>query len=275
MMKKMAMGLVGVFAIFLGVLYGGGVPKAFAESETLFGADYENAIPKETRTETIYYAQKSDSASSIETMVPRYNDGSGKTQMCAVLAGASAIGYFDLTYGNLIPNFEPARVIAGKTIFKNTGAEIQTLISDLYDAMGTQESGTTYNGFKQGMGAYVQEHGYTLELEEFGSNHAGVREWIDNDKPVALFLLNEFHMIGDGSIQDNGTYDQYLVQYFSGNHVVLAFGYRTITYYNADGTVKENHRLYRVFTGLFDMPYGYVDLERTVTIDQMAGLGIV
>lgn len=272
-MKKRAMAVLGIFVMLLGVLYQG-TPMTYAESEVLFGTDFENAIPTEARTETIYYAQKADNESYIETMVPRYSDGSGKTQLCAVLAGASAIGYFDLTYKNLIPNFEPARIIGGKTIFKNNATEVQTLIGDLYDAMGTKESGTTYNGFKTGLTEYVREHGYSLSVQEFGSNHAAVRNSIDNDKPVALFMVDRFNIIDEGGIHNNGTYDSYALQYYAGNHVVLAYGYRTITYYNADGTVKENHRLYKVFTGIFDMPYGYVDLEWDVTFEEMAGLGI-
>ncbi len=196
-MKKRAMAVLGIFVMLLGVLYQG-TPMTYAESEVLFGTDFENAIPTEARTETIYYAQKADNESYIETMVPRYSDGSGKTQLCAVLAGASAIGYFDLTYKNLIPNFEPARIIGGKTIFKNNATEVQTLIGDLYDLMGTKESGTTYNGFKTGLTEYVREHGYSLSVQEFGSNHAAVRNSIDNNKPVALFMVDRFNIIDEG-----------------------------------------------------------------------------
>lgn len=275
-MKKAAWSLLGFFVVFLGAMLGSSpVGSVLAQEEVRYGMDYENAVPAGTEIENIYYSQKADSESIIETTVPKYHDTNGLMQLCAVVAGASAIGYFDLYHENLIPNFEPARVIAGKTIFKTTGEEIRTLIQDLYEAMGTTATGTTYEGFQAGMTSYVNEHGYTFQSTEFGTDHAAVRSWIDSDRPVAIFLLNEFHLIGSGEITENGTYDSYKIHNFTGNHVVLAFGYRTITYYNADGTVKENHRLYRVFTGINDMSYGYVDLERSLTFGGMLGLDVV
>lgn len=273
-MRKRAIGLTGVFTVFLVVVFGG-VPTVYAETSVRYGTDYENAVPTTTQTENIYYAQKADNARNITTLVPRYRDGEGLPQLCAVLSGACAIGYFDQYYENLIPNFTPSRTIFGKTIFTNSGEEIQTLIQDLYDAMGTSSSGTTYDGFKTGMTDYVSSHGYTFQSTEFGANHAGVRSWIDNEKPVAIFMQNGFHLIGDGEIVDNDTYDKYTIHNFLGNHVVLAFGYRTITYYNADGTVKENHRLYRVYTGVFEMEFGYIDIDRPLTFGGLLGLNVV
>ena len=129
-MRKRAIGLAGVFAVFLVVVFGS-VPTVSAETSARYGTDYENAVPTTTQTEDIYYAQKADSYQDISTLVPRYRDGEALPQLCAVLSGAVAIGYFDQYYENLIPNFTPSRTIFGKTIFTNSGEEIQTLIENL------------------------------------------------------------------------------------------------------------------------------------------------
>ena len=63
-MRKRAIGLAGVFAVFLVVVFGG-VPTVYAETSVRYGTDYENAVPTTTQTENIYYAQKADSYQRI------------------------------------------------------------------------------------------------------------------------------------------------------------------------------------------------------------------
>lgn len=67
-MKKAAWSLLGFFVVFLGAMLGSSpVGSVLAQEEVRYGMDYENAVPAGTVIENIYYSQKADSESIIET----------------------------------------------------------------------------------------------------------------------------------------------------------------------------------------------------------------
>ena len=69
--------------------------------------------------ETVYinYAYKVEDKNTVDYGLPSYTDTSDHLNTCANPAGATAIGYYDRTYTNLIPDFEPGRFIRDIYIF--------------------------------------------------------------------------------------------------------------------------------------------------------------
>lgn len=253
----------------------GSVPPVSAE---MFFADgYNGSTYVGSSTETIDYNTKSDTKISINGGLPKYYDVSVKKNTCANVAGSILLGYYDKDFDELIPDFKSARVIRDKILYSAQTNAVQNVIDDLYYRMNTNTAGngTTIEDFKTGLEDYVTSKGRDITYESFVSNEhldlAKYKQAINNKIPVAFFV-SKYTLIDLFGISENNKVDQYNLQHYGGDHMLIGYGLREITYYNKDGSVKQKINLLMAATGYSQVPLAYIVIDNTMRI--IGGYGI-
>ena len=218
--------------------------------------------------ETVYinYAYKVEDKNTVDYGLPSYTDTSDHLNTCANPAGATAIGYYDRTYTNLIPDFEPGRFIRDIYIYYMQKAEIQDVIDELYEKMGTntEGNGTTANGFRNGLKSYINEQGYNVTYPSVVSSSAlsfsTFKNAIDNNQVVVLFVSG-YTLLPNADITVSDTQDCLYKNYYKGTHVLIAYGYRKADYYNAAGQIFRQEIYLNVATSFPVDPLVYIMLD--------------
>lgn len=219
--------------------------NAFAESEIYYGNDvaYSSASSVSAEIENFSYSTKQVVSNRVNASFPDYfNTNPALTNYCANVAGANIIGYYDRFYENLIPDYIPGMQRPNAYIYyaMNVNQSLkQGVIDSLYVSMQTNypEPGTSQAQYKNGLTSYVNSKNLSISFTSVLTNSAfdfnKVKTQIDNGKPITLYLadFNFSHFSDDGSsvtISKN---------FYSGNHIAIAYGYEKIDYYNAAGSL--------------------------------------
>lgn len=222
-------------------------------------------------SETISYARKETAEYSIKGDLPNYTMIPDET-ICANIAGAILMGYYDRFNENLVPNYKTYNKIGSIIKYKPQKSEIDAVIKELYGLMRTDQEveGTTFNGFQNGMKTYAQAHGSSYISEDIGNlNFSKYKSAVESDTPVALFVL-EYSLL-DGCNSANNT-DIITSAKNNSAHVVVGCGYKIDTYYNASGSVIAQRTYLYVASGLegYNIKYLCLDgksgIERAVSV---------
>ncbi len=224
-------------------------------------------------SETINYSRKEVTEYSIKGDLPNYTTLYGNTN-CANIAGAVLIGYYDRLYENLILNYKTYIQIGSVIRYKAENSDIQQVVSTLYSSMGTDsnQSGTTYNGFQNGMRNYVNNHGYAYSVEDVGSfNLEKYKSAVESNYPVAVFL-SSFSMLV--SCTTFNSKDTLVSNSCSIAHVEVGCGYRIDTYYNESNQIIMEKTYLKVASGLSDFNISYLCLDKNSTIDRASAINI-
>jgi len=253
-----------VLSLLLTAFLACAAPTAYsANDEMRFSDGYEGSSYTGTSTETVSYATKSETESYISGDLPKYYNKGTNTNACATVAGAIIVGYYDKTYTNLIENFTSARTVKNLTVYNAQTSTVQTVIDTLYTLMGTNSgsSGTTVSGFKSGLKSYVVGQGYSISYSSVGSyssfSSTKYTTAINNKLPVALFVSGYSIITSSSSSSSTDTYE---IKNYSGNHVLVGCGIKTVSYYNASGSLTKQYTLLKVATG-FNETISYILLK--------------
>lgn len=155
--------------------------------------------------------------------------------------------------------------------------------------------GTTYENFKTGLSAYVARRGRNVSYSSLASgntlNFSAFESTVKNSKPVVLFV-DRYNAIS--SIAQANGYDMMVTNYYSGNHTMVAYGYRNVEYYRTETKsvwspvwynpfrfVKETEevkyrtdRYINVRTVISSLPDGYIRLYDSCTLDYALAVDI-
>ena len=225
------------------------------------------------QSETINYATKESVEYQIKSEIPDYHGNIGGTS-CANMAGAVVIGYYDRMCEELIPNYQAYRKLGSAIIYKMQGAEVDSVIERLYTLMGTDTSGagTTFNGFQNGMKAYVNGQGYSYSTEDVGNiNIEKYKAAVESEKPVAVFLSSYSICLGS---TDSGSSEIIKSERNSVGHVVIGYGYKIDTYYNSSNQVIATRTYLKVSSGLFTYSKCYLCLDGKSGVDRATAIKI-
>ena len=247
-------------------------------------------------TEKIEYSRKTESTSSIYFDFPMY-ECLTLPNNCAPVGGSIALGYYDEYYPNLIPNYEAVYYYKGEKYYKIISPEVDTLIAELYERMGTNQgvSGTTYEGFKTGLQSYINTQGYTVSYSSLMSsgklNLNNVYSSLNAGKPEVLFMTSIRYVYRLHFYEYSG-YDYIGVQTANAGHVSVAYGKREIKYYRNETkkvwspiwynpfrfinvTEEVNFRTNRYLMVSFgNSTLGYMDITDTGGVQQAINLNI-
>lgn len=251
----------------------------FAAKETEeqgYCANFRGAGVPTEYSETITYDHKETTTVEFEYGIPYYNLTSFGN-ICANMAGAVIIGYYDRFAEDLIPNFKAYMQLGSYIRYKGTTSEVSNVIDKLYDYMGTDvgQSGTDFSGFNSGMAAYAATYGgYTYtQSNVWGSNLTAYKNAIAAEKPVAVFATG-FSLLSSLS-EGNGVDTLGIMEYDGDKHVMVGYGYRIDNYYNSSNKLIETRTYLIVFNGgMINTSIKYLQLDGRTNVDHAIAVTI-
>lgn len=184
---------------------------------------------------------------------------------CGPIAASNIVAYYDNTFTNLIPNFEP--MIFNKFYKSADYPEADAVINAMYSNMRCNqiENGVSEPDYHSGFNTYVRAQGYSFNYTQLVSNGSfdinAFKAQLSSGHPVSLFCKGG--ALVELSAADNKT----LVtnRLFSTNHIVAAYGYQEYTYTLTDGSTRVD-RYAMVSTGWPDPDYALVALDGSTYI---------
>ena len=229
------------------------------KNEMTFADGYNGASLENSEKVTIDFSRKEDDEIIISGGLPNYCDRSNRSNTCANVAGAIVLGYYDKMDDGLIENFSSARVIRDKVLYATQSGAVDDVIARLYQTMKTNitEGGTTIGNFKSGLQEYVKGQGmdtsYSQVVFDYSLDFNTYKDAISHEKPVVLFC-SKYSLVSLQAFDAEAETEEFVLQHYAGNHVLVGYGVRTIKYYNNAGKLLRQLDLLAVATG---MSYGY------------------
>lgn len=216
----------------------------------------------------VYYSTKTTDEFKSKYGAPVFF--STKTGTCAVTAGGNAVTYYDCRYDDLISGYSPMN-FNGIYIYGNQNSAIDSMFDTLYDMMGTTSDGTTVEGFKSGMRQYVTSNSHYINIANatggyYNMNIDYLKSQLKTDTPAVVFL-DTFSIIPTSGIVENNGYDHIKSEKYGGYHTMFVYGYKDITYYNADGSLKQRDTYLHVSTGIVGLSTALVDITHFCNVD--------
>lgn len=239
-----------------------------------YSSDFRGAgIPTEY-SETIIYDHKDTASIEIQYGVPYYSLAS-TDNICANMAGAVIIGYYDRYAENLIPNFKSYNQLGSNIRYKENTREIEVVINTLYDLMNTNvgQVGTDFAGFNNGMNSYVNSHGYSyIQKDVWSNNLENYDKAIDDKQPVAIFTTG-FSLVS--KLNENNGKDQLNVLKYNDKHIMVGYGYRIDKYYDKNNKLIDTRTYLTVYNGgSRDKNIKYLCLNGKTNIDYAISIAI-
>lgn len=176
-------------------------------------------------------------------MTPSTPSGYDSGISCGITAAGVTVAYNDITLTNLIPNFTPASQVWGAWFWNTPTSDVSLMYSLLNLYMGNNGyEGVTISEYKDGLVTYVNMRGYNIAYTDVraGNNSltSGFKDTINNGKLVSLFF-NTFNISFNGvQHYPNSKYDYVDLTQYAGLHIMVAYGYKEIKYYNASGLFR-------------------------------------
>ena len=243
-------------------------PAAKGKAETLYCDDgFNGSAFLYSEKVTVDYAYKTDEKYMIVEELPKYMDQTELKNTCAPIGGTIAMGYFDLTYDEVIPSFKSGVVVNGKNIYKMQTESVNQVFNYLYTAMGTNTNGngTTAEGYRKGMQQYLNSVGrkiaFTSCFNSGSVNSAQVKQAI-SDKKIGVMFTSKYNYITIKT--DYGVFstrDQFQRNYYGGTHVLTMYGYRQIRYFDKNDNLLLQYTFLAASTGYADSPLAYILLD--------------
>lgn len=217
-------------------------------------------------TEQIYFDHYTLTEFYIPTLVPLYENYT-QVNSCAPMAGTIVVGYYDLYYPNIVPNYETALFDSSGNFvdFKNNTSDMLDIKEELYDLMGTNsiQSGTSISQFKTGLTSYVNTNGQSIAYNDLGTfSVSGLQSYINLNRPVVLFI-NSYVYITSIGFTETDEYLGLVVRTATVGHVCVAFGYQKYDFYDSSNTYLQTEEYILVSFG--DGDYGFLRINNGTT----------
>ena len=212
---------------------------------------YANApIVSTYASEYVYYTSRDiPDEGRTDGGAPTFLGTTGISNACGAIAGAEIVAFYDKYYPNLIPGWDSYYPATGKYRAQNT-TYIDPIMVELYNLMRTNVAGegVSESEFKTGLQQYFTNHGDTASFASVKSgsalNYSACKTAVDSNKIIVLFITpGNVYAISEGS-----NYDAIGSYAINGNHIMIAFGYLQIKYYNSTGLFRTDTYL-EVATG--------------------------
>ncbi len=227
-----------------------------------------------TVTDRIEFTKRDITFVETTKGVPLYSQIGTYPNSCGAVAGAIVVGFYDAYYENLIPDYYP--FFSNGMYKRNDLTTIPKLFGDLYTLMRTNvdDVGVSEEDCKNGLRAYVNNHGYNLSYTNVKGannsiNESALTTAINNNQPVLLFCDN----LDLYTFSNNSTFDLVIKTEFNGAHIAVAFGLYTLTYYNGNNNFRTDKYI-RIATGISGMPDSYLKLESTGWCDNAFAVSV-
>lgn len=258
-MKKLLY-FVLVLVLFTSVfVFGAWSPVAQAQTEIRYA---DAPIVSTVASTQIYYTSR-DIVEERDTAggAPIYDYTEGFTNACGPLAGTAIVAFYDKYYSNLIPGWDSYYPATGK-YRPQVSTYTSPVLSELYTLMQTnvKGDGVSESEFKTGLQTYITNRGYSANYTSAKSggslNYNACKAAIDSNKIIVLFTTpGVVYDLGEFSDHDTLTESS-----FTGNHIMYAYGYLQIKYYNSSGLFRTETFL-KVSTGRSTISIAYFKVD--------------
>ncbi|MCH5151701.1 MAG: hypothetical protein J1F65_03480 [Clostridiales bacterium] len=236
-----------ILVLIAGVtLFGAWSPIQAEETEIRYA---DAPIVSSIASETIYYTSKEMTLVQTAGGAPTYTATANLTNSCGAVAGSEIVAFYDKYYPELIPGWDSYYTSNGKYRIQE-GTYVPAVMKELYTLMQTNVngSGTSEAEFKSGLQTYFSNRNYSLSYQNVKSgssmNFDACKAAVDANKVMVLFITpGNVYNISEES--DHDVFDIYTI---TGNHIMIAFGYLEMKYYNASGLFL-TERFVKVATG--------------------------
>ena len=236
-----------ILVLIAGVsLFGAWSPIPAEETEIRYA---DAPIVSSIAGETIYFTSREVSENITAGGAPTFCVTGTMKNACGAVAGSEIVAFYDKYYPELIPGWDSYYTSNGKYRIQNS-TYITPVMEELYTLMNTNVngSGTTESEFKSGLQTFFSNRNYSLSYQNVKSgssmNFNACKAAVDANKVMVLFITpGDVYNISEESDHDN--LNAYTI---SGNHIMIAFGYLEIKYYNASGWFL-TERFVKVATG--------------------------
>lgn len=272
--KAVSVLLACVFTLVCAItVFNMGTVTGAAEAVYYSDTDYTGGTMQEA-SEYVYRDSYTVDTSYRTYQAPSYgNSDASIKNFCAVTAGTNIAVFYDKTYTNLVPNFEPGMLINGIfTYYPDLGwPQTEQLFYTLYDDMKTNQSGigTSGSNFKSGLQAYAARQGYNISFSSMYSSSTNVNlttfgNAVMADK-VGVLLLSKYNYIYAITHNDERTFISKATS--NGAHIMMVYGYIKINFYN-DGELFRTDTFLQASSGFSSGDQGYIKVDDYLTIEE-------
>lgn len=182
---------------------------------------------------------------------PCYTPENGMSNACGAVAGATIVAFYDKYYDNMIPDWVSYYPASGRYRMRDS-VYVPNVMWELYDLMQTnvKDVGVSEQEFVNGLKTYINNQGYSVNMQNVVSgssiDYQACKNAINNNKVIALLShAGDIYMVGEKSGQDIVTPVN-----IAGSHIMVAYGYYEINYYNSNNTLFRTDIYLDVATGL-------------------------
>ena len=218
---------------------------------------------------TVNYSNKTTDIVTTTNEAPDYYANPDLSNSCGPTAGGIVVGFYDKYFENLIPNYTAYYTANGRYRVKDK-VYIPAVMQELYTLMRTNvdDVGVSEAECKNGLKTYVEQKGYNLSYSSIKNSWgsfqlSAAKSAIDNNKPILLFC----DQVGLIVVSLGDHYDKIVTMGVQNKHVMVAYGYCTMKYYNG---LNENFRTdtyLMVSTGLLTQSTAFVQVNTTSWLD--------
>ena len=271
--KAVSVLLACVFTLVCAItVFNMGTVTGAAEAVYYSDTDYTGGTMQEASE--YVYRDSYTMDTTYQSNAPSYgNSDASIKNFCAVTAGTNIAVFYDKTYTNLIPNFEPGMFV--EDVFRyypDLGwPQTEQLFYTLYDDMKTNQSGigTSGSNFKSGLQAYAARQGYDLTFSSMYSSSTNVNlttfgNAVMADK-VGVLLLSKYNYIYTIIHEEDRTFISKATS--NGAHIMMVYGYIKINYYN-DGELFRTDTFLQASSGFSSGDQGYIKVDDYLTIEE-------
>lgn len=182
---------------------------------------------------------------------PRYTPVSGMSNACGAVAGTAIVAFYDKYYENMIPDWVSYYPASGLYRLQDS-VHVPAVMWELYDLMQTnvKDVGVSEQEFVDGLKMYINKQGYSVNMQNVVSgssiDYQACKKAIDSNKVIALLSH-----AGDVYLMDESkNVDTVTPVNIAGSHIMVAYGYYEINYYDSNNNLFRTDMYLDVATGL-------------------------
>lgn len=200
---------------------------------------------------TISYSSRTVDSNYTPGQAPNYTQVSGMSNACGAVAGTTIVGFYDKYYDNMIPGWVSYYTASGNYRIQDS-TYVPGVMWEMYDLMQTnvKDVGVSEQEFVSGLKSYINNQGYSVSMQNVVSgssiDYQACKNAINNNKVIALLShAGDVYLLGESSGQDIITPVN-----IAGSHIMVAFGYYEINYYDSNNKLFRTDMYLDVATGL-------------------------
>ncbi|MCL2229394.1 MAG: hypothetical protein FWC00_06265 [Firmicutes bacterium] len=173
---------------------------------------------------------------------------------CGINAGICIIGAYNKIFPELMPRFNAVRYFMGNPRWAGGNTpEFRSYATELFNAMGGNPMGTTTSQWFGGMNQMVNRAGRSFTTQSMMQggqlNLNALKDQIQQNRYAAIFMNGLFNT-ADLVPQSQYSRDRISITIRGGNHIMPVYGFKTITYRDAQGQIIRVKNLLYVVPGI-------------------------